>query len=67
MKRNGKQYPYGFNLWVNQLWQVGQKMKMWNFTVMNYEQNICLDSWLVYFMMGLSPKEAIKEDLKEQP
>ena len=28
----------------------------------SYKQ-LCLDSWLCYFMDGLSPKEAVKEDL----
>lgn len=62
-----EKYPYGFNIYMNSLWQYGVKIGMWNYSVIEYKTKLCFDSWLVYFMIGLSPKEAIHEDLNEQP
>lgn len=61
-----KEYPYGFGLWMNSLWQIGQSIGMWNYTVITYKEKLCFKSWLVYFMMGLHPKDAIQMDLNEQ-
>lgn len=59
-------YPYGFERWMNTLWQIGKEKGMWNYSVMEYKNKLCYKSWLVYFMMGLHPKDAIIMDLKEQ-
>lgn len=61
-----KEYPYGFNSWMCNLWKIGQEMKMWNYSVTEYKSKLCFRSWLVYFNMGLHPKDAIQMDLAEQ-
>lgn len=63
--KNTKTYPYGFRHWMNQLFQAGNRLKVWDLNVMNYESKLCFDSWLVYFMDGLSPIKAILQDIKE--
>ena len=63
--QDNQTWPYGFKLWMNALWQAGQSMGIWNFTVISYRDKLCYKSWLVYFMDGLSPKNAILQDIKE--
>lgn len=62
-----QQRPYGFYSWLTKLWQVGIALGIWNYSVLNYKQPLDNDGWLHYFNEGLSPKDAILTDIKEQP
>ena len=60
-----KIYPYGFGNWMNSLFQEGNRIGMWNLTVINYCEKLSFDDQLVYFMDGLSPIKALMQDIKE--
>lgn len=60
---NGKQYPYGFITWC---WGVCKDLKLKDINHSTAFKQLELDSWLNYFMDGLSPEEAVKEDNKYQ-
>ena len=57
---NKKQYPYGYKNWC---WRLCIELDMKDKDINTSYKQLCLDSWLCYFMDGLSPKEAVKEDL----
>lgn len=61
-----KKYPYGFNSWMNKLWQYGKEKGIWNYSVTEYKDKLDHDAWLFWFMQGLSWIEAIEMDLREQ-
>jgi len=60
-----KTYPYGFKIWMNNLSQVGNKMKIWDIFPPENHKVLCWDAWLNYFLIGLSPLNAILKDIKE--
>lgn len=57
---NGKQYPYGYREW---LWQICIQLDMKDRVITTAYKQLDTDAWLVYFMDGLSPREAVKKDL----
>ena len=57
---NGIQYPYGYLTWI---WKVCIELDMPDKNHSTAYKQLCLNSWLNYFNEGLSPKEAVKEDL----
>lgn len=56
---NKKQYPYGYKDW---LWKICIELDMDDKDVNTAYKQLNTDAWLGYFMDGLSPKQAIKED-----
>lgn len=58
---NGKQYPYGYRGW---LWYVCIQLDLKDKLVTTAWKQLDPDAWLDYFMDGLSPWQAVKEDLK---
>ena len=58
---NGIQYPYGYRDW---LWKICIELDMKDKDINTAYNQLDTDSWLDYFMNGLSPSEAIKNDFK---
>lgn len=58
---NGKQYPYGYKKW---LWKICIELDFKDKDINTAYKQLDTDAWLVYYMDGLSPIEAVREDLK---
>lgn len=58
---NGKQYPYGYKDW---LWKVCIEFDTKDKDVNTAYKQLDTEAWLHYFMEGLPPSGAIKEDNK---
>ena len=56
---NGKQYPYGYKEW---LWKICIELDFKDKDINTSYKQLCTDAWLVYFMDGLSPRQAVKRD-----
>lgn len=58
--------PYGFWNWLNKVYQIGFKKGIWSFPVTEYKERLDVEAWKQYFMIGLSPSQAVDEDINEQ-
>ena len=56
---NGKQYPYGYKEW---LWKICIELDFKDKVITTAYKQLDTDAWLVYFMDGLSPRQAVKID-----
>ena len=56
---NGKQYPYGYKEW---LWRICIELDFKDKVINTAYKQLDTDAWLVYFMDGLSPRQAVKID-----
>ena len=56
---NGKQYPYGYKEW---LWRICIELDFKDKVITTAYKQLDTDAWLVYFMDGLSPRQAVKID-----
>lgn len=60
---NEKQYPYGYKDWA---WKICIELGFKDKNINTAYMQLDLDAWLNYFMEGLSPLQAIQEDLNNQ-
>ncbi|NML70005.1 hypothetical protein HHL23_09350 [Chryseobacterium sp. RP-3-3] len=56
---NGKQYPYGYREWI---WKVCIEYGFKDKDINTAYKQLDTDAFLCYFMEGLSPVEAVRED-----
>ena len=56
---NGKQYPYGYKIWI---WRLCIEYGFRDKDINTAYKQVDLDAFLPYFMEGLSPREAARED-----
>ena len=56
---NGKQYSYGYKEW---LWKICIELDFKDKVINTAYKQLDTDAWLVYFMDGLSPRQAVKID-----
>lgn len=61
-----KTYPYGYSVWLNKVWQECRRIGMVSKETDPINTDLDPDGWLDYFMEGLHPINAVKQDLYEQ-
>lgn len=61
-----KTYPYCFRDWLNKVWQECRRLGIVNKNTSPVDTGLDPDGWLPYFMDGLSPVQAVQQDLNEQ-
>lgn len=59
---NGKQYPNGFRSWASKVSNITKGLQDYNVNLNEAYKDIDLESWLPYFMDGMSPTQAVMED-----
>ena len=58
--------PYGFKSWFRDLWKVCHDQGVVRKDTTYWKSTLDPDGWMPYFMMGLHPINAVKQDLYEQ-